>query len=875
VTTDPRLSRLGRWLLRVTPLGGRRAEVEADLLELFRARETERGARYASRRYLRDVLSLRRRQALGAPATVRHHDQPFWQSIAADLKYAVRLFARRPATFALTTVGLALGLGVATATFSMMNAAFLRGDGIEDPDRAPGILRTTEGGVSTAWSYDQFLGLREGSSLLRVEAAVADRASFRHAPAFDDAPGSTVSFVSGGFFQALGGRAALGRPLEPGDEGFDGPVPIVVSHRFWLDRLNADPAVVGRAFWLGRAEARVVGVIARGFTASQSRETAFWAPITGYGPVYGALPTDRGPRMVEVFGRLPEGVELAEAEAQLSGVAAALPPERPTSDERYGARLDPRFGLGRVSSSATLTIAGFVSVLIGLVLLLATANVATVLIALAMTRDREMGVRLAMGAGRGRILRQLVTEGLALGAVGAALGLAFTFWAVPAIARMVGAPAGIDFTPDLNVYLFLVLSTTLVGVAAGLAPAWHGRGADLLTPLKGEGARADRPARKRFRSALVLTQAAASVVLIVLAALLVRATWRASHINVGFEASGLYAVSVSVGYADRSGDRIRAYFARALSDLQSIPGIRSASLVEFPPYGDGFNTSSRMVGGTRVLTYFNRSHGNYFETVGLPILVGRTYTPAEVSSKAPVAVVSHAVARAYWGEASPVGDTLQRVNGSNGTTIIGVVADAITAKLHEASGMAVYQPLDPTSEISGKLVVRTRDGGAAIQQVREALQLIDPLADVRIASIGENLQVEMERPRTLATLAGFVGGVAIVLCVIGIYGLTSSIVGQRTREIGVRVALGAGRGAVLRLLLWDSLRPVLAGLALGTVAALLVGRVIAGTLYGVSPGDPLALGAAAVLLLGSAGLAALIPTRRAAAVDPAFVLRQS
>jgi predicted lysophospholipase L1 biosynthesis ABC-type transport system permease subunit len=240
-----------------------------------------------------------------------------------------------------------------------------------------------------------------------------------------------------------------------------------------------------------------------------------------------------------------------------------------------------------------------------------------------------------------------------------------------------------------------------------------------------------------------------------------------------------------------------------------------------------------------------------------------------------VAVVSRAVARAYWGEASPVGDTLQRVKGSNDATIIGVVSDAITAKLHEASGMAVYQPLDPASERFGRLVVRTRDGGAGIQQVREALQRIDPLADVRIASIGENLQAEMERPRTLATLAGFVGGVAIVLCVIGIYGLTSSIVGQRTREIGVRVALGADRGAVLRLLLWDSLRPVLAGLALGTVAALLAGRVIAGTLYGVSPGDPLALGAAAVLLLGSAGLAALIPTRRAAAVDPAFVLRQS
>jgi predicted permease len=455
------------------------------------------------------------------------------------------------------------------------------------------------------------------------------------------------------------------------------------------------------------------------------------------------------------------------------------------------------------------------------------------------------------------------------------------------IATMIEAPADADLAPDPNVYLFLGIVTFVSGVAAGLAPAWHGRGADLLTPLNGE-ARQNRAAPKRLRSVLVMTQAAVSVLLIVMATLFVRATFRAAAIDVGFEPAGLYAVSPGLGDPFNSdGADIRNFWARAIPELQTVPGIAAVTLTELTPFGGLTKTSMPSNAPGRII-WFNRTGAAYFETLGLRTLAGRTFTRDEVGSKARVALVSQSLARAYWQDRSPLGQVLPteipvpELQPSSAPAparpvVIGVVADAITKRLHERNAFAVYEPLDPASEKFAQLLIRVAPGTTGvIDQASKRLRSIDPQANVSIASVAARLQQEEGRPRMLAALSGIVGIIAIVLCVIGLYGLTASVVGQRAREMAVRAAIGAEPRDLLRLLMWDSLRPVAFGLVVGAGAALLASRVVlTAVLFGVSPHDPIAFGGAAVILLAAATVAVLVPTRRAAAVDAASVLRQS
>ncbi len=873
-----RLPRLARWLLRVSSTPGQtRADVHDDLLELFERRRGDRGPLHAHWRLYHDVASLWLRRRSLARAAAPRSSFALLRDARGDLRYAVRMFARQPSILLLTILGLSLGLGIATAAFGIMHAA-LRGDGIVDPDRAPGVLRTTDRSVSTAWTYEEFLRLREGATRMQVEAVLTGDVPTRTGSAQGAGPSAGMAFVSGGFFAATGGPVTLGRALEAADEQdihHAGSPPVVVSFPFWTSRLDRDPAVVGRTIWIGRTAARIVGVAEPGFSVPHSRQ--LWMPLTAYGAVYDAgHQAGRTPEVVvEIFGRLLPGVAISEAEAQLGGVAAGLPGGATAGDPAPRVRLDPHAGLGRMSSSDVVAIAVFVFAVIGLVLLLACANVATVLISSAITRDREMGVRAALGASRWRIVRQLVTESLALGTVGAIAGLVFAWWAIPAIGAMVEAPAGVDLAPDLNVYLFLAIVTIVTGVGAGLAPAWHGRGADLVTPLKGEGAGQNRIAPRRLRSTLVMTQAAVSVLLIVLAALFVRASVRAAATDVGFDAAGLYAVSPGPGDAF---DDLETFPARAIPELQAMPGVASVALAELAPFGDGTRTSITADGLGRVV-YFNSTGAEYFRTIGLRTLAGRTYTRDEVAAGAPVALISQSLARAYWHGESPLGQLLPREIpvASARPRVIGVVADAITARLHERDTFAVYEPLGSAGERSAQVLIRVAPGTTGVMDLAsQRLRALDLQGGVTITSVAARLQREAGRPRMLATLTGFVGAIAIVLCVIGLYGLTASVVGQRAREMGVRAAMGAEPRDLLRLLLWDSLRPVVIGLAIGAGAALLASRaVVAGMLFGVSPQDPVAFAGAAALLLGAATLAVLVPARRAAAVDAAFVLRRS
>ena len=603
-----------------------------------------------------------------------------------------------------------------------------------------------------------------------------------------------------------------------------------------------------------------------------------WAPIGSYHLVTGGTPVDRNTALtVNVVARLDKNASLVQSQSELSAVAAALPVASldAESPPLTGVRLVPTTGpIGRSEASGIATVAAIVITVIGLVLLLACVNVTNLLLAAAVARQREFAVRLALGASRWRIVRQLMTESVLFGIAGGASGLLITVWLVPALARLSQAPPTIDLTPDLRVYLFLAALSIVAGVGAGLVPARHAMRDNFASPLKGSLASNTAFSRSvSSRAILVGVQAAVSLVLLVGAALLARGMVRATQIDVGFDANRLLAISPGFARGAYDAARAQAYWDVALERVRSLPGVRSASLAESPPFaGSSRVTIFRRSSGRYTITH-NDTRAEFFAVVGLRAVRGRTYSAAEVADRAPVAVVSETLARDFFGLGDPIGQPLSRIIDDSRATIIGVVSDAITARLRDRGSATIYQPMGQT--VGAKMLVRT-DGPpeALVQSVRTALQPLDPRAQLSIGLVSDGLQKQIAEPRALATVAGILAIIALALAVVGLYGVTAFIVGQRTQEIGLRMALGANGRDVMQLLLADSLRPVVIGLTAGVVLALIGGRVFAGALYGVPAADPLAF-ISAIAVLAIAALAAVIwPTRRASSVDPAAVLRQ-
>jgi predicted permease len=873
---DPKPPRQARWLLRLRPLGTRRAEVTADLDEIFAERTAAVGARRAARRYYRDVLSL---------WTWNLSGRRLVRDAAQDLAYGLRVFRRNPGAVAITVLGLSLAIAVSTSVFGLLSATVLRATGVSDPGTTVRVMRAYKDGIGTSWSYADYMKLREHARM-PLEASFGDGARFTMSPApgrrslgegGSDETGEPVrlAFVGEGYLRGFGARPLHGRILQPVDD-LPGALPVVVaSYGFWARRLAADPSVVGRQIWLNGVPTTVVGVAERAFTGFSDQPPAFWAPSASYHSLYNGSPLTRTSQVeVDVYGRIPAGATRTQAEAELGAVATAVATADAENGPISGVRLDPAGSRFSGSEGAVLAlVVTIVLTLVGLVVLLACVNVANLQLASALARRREIGVRLALGAARARIIRQLVTESLALGLAAGVIALLLTLWLNPTLAAIVRLPVTVDMTPDVRVYLFLSLISVAAGIGAGLAPARHGTGGDLLTPLKGDGPRAGSGRPGRMRSTLIGVQAAASLVLLVLAALLTRATIAATHLDVGFDPRPLVAITPAFTRERTDPAKTQAHWNLALERVRGLPNVRAASLTLYPPYGGLLATRELKRNGVRYEAYLHETLSDYFSTIGLRLVRGRPYTAAEVTARARVVVISEALARDFWPGQDPVGQSLAPVDGST-DTVIGVVSDAVTARLHARTAAALYRPLQSAEAPS--ILLRTEGPPeAVVPALRNTMQSLDPHVRYDIILVATGLQNEVEEPRIMAMLAGALATLALGLAIVGIYGVTTFVTGQRTREIGLRIAVGASRGDVLRLLLKDSLRPVAIGLAAGVVIALLASRLVGIVLYGVGAGDPMAFASAIAVLLVSAAAAVFIPARRAARVDPAFVLRQS
>jgi predicted permease len=804
------------------------------------------------------------------------------RDVLRDLAFGVRLLRRSPASVLIAIVGLSLAIGVNTSVFSLINIAVLQSGGIDDPSSAVRVMRGYKNGIGTSWPYSEYAQLRDLSEDVRLEAAFPERSSL--AASAGSSETVSVQFVTGGYLSTLSEGSFLGRFLTPGDNQPGAPPVAVASHGYWSRRLGEDPLVIGRTLRFNGVPLTVVGVAPRNFSGSSDSPPSFWMPIASYHQMVGGSPIDeQAPTAVAVIGRIKPAVHTQVAESRLSALAAGLPP-RPTdkADEQEplnGVRLIPANGaMNPADTFRVALIIAVIATLLGLILLLACVNVANLLLASGISRQREIAVRLALGASRGRIVRQLVTESVSLGLLGGALGLALSIWLVPVLAVLTQFPVNFEISPDLRVYLFLTTMSAIAGVGAGLMPARHAVRHSLAAPLTSSAGVSEAGGRPhRMRSVLIGAQAAASIALLILAALATRGMVRATAIDVGFDASRLLVLSPTFprGAYDRAG--AKAYWDLAVDKVTALPGVRSVSLASHPPFGNGNRVTIFRHGGLRYTIYHHETRPEYFATMGLAIRRGRAYTEGEAASAAPVVVISEALARDYFGAEDPIGQPFARIVEGSKQVIIGVAANAITARLRDLSAAATYEPMADTT--SAHLVVRTEGApGGLARSMRTVVESLDPRVRLEVRAVADGLERQLREPRIVASLAGVLAALALGLALVGIYGVTSFVIGQRTQEISVRMALGAGSRDVMALLLSDSLRPVVVGLGLGLVLTFLASNVFAtrpfaGILYGGSSADPVAFGAAAIVLLAAALAAVVIPARRAAAIEPAAALR--
>jgi predicted permease len=655
---------------------------------------------------------------------------------------------------------------------------------------------------------------------------------------------------------------------------------------YWLRRFGGDAAVVGRQVWLSGVAITIAGVAAADFTGPSEQPPALWLTLSAYNALFPAQPSFSASSQtsVAVLGRLAPGATAAQAEAELTALWTALPGSN-TADGYTGARvvdIDQRFAGAGAEQAGPLMAIAMVFGVVGLVLVLACGNVANLLLASASARQHEIGIRFALGASRRRVVRQLLTESLVLATTAGVLGLLLTIWTVPVLGIFIGLPPTIDPRPDLRVYLFLLVVSTIAGVAAGLAPARAGARANLLGAIRGNAADSGRQAWSiRSRSVLVGVQAAASLMVLVLALVMARAASRAATVETGFAADELLTMAPVPATAESGLDRlgydearIRTFWDIIQERDAALPGVEGTALALYPAFSGVSMTGASERQGRLHIVFFNYTSPDYFQTIGLRVVRGRGYTADEARSRAPVTVISETAAREYWGADNPIGTRLDRVPGGDPNEIvIGVVSDAFVARLSQYQAAAVYRPLSKAS--AARLIVRAADPARHVRAVHDITRGIDPTLRPAVSVIADGLDEERRIPATVATLAGTVAAIAIGLSLIGLVGVTAFTVARRTREVAVRVAIGATPGDVIRLLLRDGLRPVALGLGAGLLLAFLAGRLIAGTFFGVSATDPLSLGAAFIVLCGVAAVAVVIPTRKAAQTDAATVLRQT
>jgi predicted permease len=890
--------------------GKRDADLERELrsdLELEEEEQREGGlpveeARYAAQR------------AFGNTTLIKEQTHEAWgwtpfEQLLQDVRYALRQLRRSPG-FAVTAILiLALGIGAVTAVFSLIDAALLKMLPVQDPEQLVEFKTVSATfPVNDAFTYPAYKTFREQSQVLA--GAIAFRK--QHKIDFEVEGQSSLAegqLVSGNYFNVLGARAFKGRTILPADESVARQSPVaVIGYDYWRSRFGLDPDIVGKKILLNNAAYTIIGVTEPEFFGVQPGERIdVSVPLTtialinpGYAMAGTPYDTLKAPfrNWLNVMGRLRPGVTKEKAEASLQPVfaqsqreiAASLAGTPGDSPARMQAILQMRLQFDAAGQGLAVLREQFskplwvVMAIVGLLLLITCANVANLLLARANAREREIAVRLAMGAGKRRLVRQLMTESLLLGVTGGALGVALAYGGSRSLLALMArgrSPVVLSVHPDLTVLGFAVAVSLLTAFVFGAIPAIR---ATDVNPSRGLG-QSSRSSAQGFRlgKSLVVLQVAVSLVLLVGAGLFTRTLANLDHFYPGFNRDNvlLFAVNPTViGYKD-----VVPLYEQMVGRIRSLPGVRSASLSVHEPLSTHVSDTSVNVQGVVArqgedLTPVDVEPigPDYFRTMETPVLQGREFAAADRTGASKVAVVNESMARHYFGDTNPIG---RRVSipayraDTSWLEIVGEVRDIKVHDLRESATLMLYVPMFQAPEGGATFEIRTAmDPANAQTAVLGAVKAIDSRLPVyTVKTLSNQLDDSLVEERLVASLSGIFGLLALLLTCIGLYGLMAYAVNRRTGEIGIRMALGAERGRIAGMILRETLLLVVCGLAMGIPAAAVVSRLIASQLFGLKSGDPATFFAACLAMAAVTMVASYLPARRAASVDPMQALR--
>jgi predicted permease len=789
-------------------------------------------------------------------------------SVIHDARIAVRGLRKRPAFATTALLTLALGIGANTAVFSVVHGIVLEPLPYAAPDRLVGLW------PGHFFSNAEMLFLRERSrSLAEVELFSP---GWSMALTGDGEPAQLIGArTSAGFFDALGVRPLVGRSFTVDDSRPGSPAVAVISHDLWQTRFGGDPAITTRRIVIDGASVAIVGVMPAGFRFHRN-DVQLWTPLT----IDPSAWFHRGGTSIGI-GRLAPGATPATVLAELESLVAPM-------REAFQYPADYGDGLAVVSLRDMLIgeIRGTLLLLlgaVGFIVLIAAANVGNLLLVRAAERRREIAVRVAIGASRGRVVRQFLVESVTLALMGGALGLVVGWLGVGALRRFLPAdtPRLADVEVDLTVLAVCGAVAALSGILFGVAPAWLAARTDPQGAMRARSASGTGRMGERIRGSLVAAEVALAFVLVIGAGLMLRTLWNLSRVDPGFRSENVLTFSLpkSGGEATR-----RRYYVDVLDHIRQIPGVAHAGAIHHLPLG-GFSWYSDLEVEGRTLppgaspprAGWRLILGDYFAAMRIPLLAGRHFGPMDDSASTPVAIVSQSFAARMWPGEPALG---KRFTAGNATlrrpvTVVGIVGDVHHDELAGEPAIELYRPA--TQQLAGAMqyTVRTTvDGNDVMAAVREVVRVVDP--DVPIAnlrSLDSVVSQSVAGPRVLMILLSIFAAIGILLGAVGVFGIVAFAVSQRTHEIGVRIAVGAGRSSVARLVVWAGIRYAICGIIIGLLGAIALSRVMRGLVFGVGPTDPLTYGALAMLLLAVVVIAGIVPARRATSIDPMTVLR--